>query len=89
MASRKVTITISEELLKHSKELAKRAGMPLSTWIAGAAERRARIEDGLAAVAEIEREEGPITPEELAWARAKLAQIDAEALRSNPERRAG
>lgn len=87
MASKKVTITLSEELLKHSQQLAKRAGMPLSTWIARAAEHRARVEDGLAAMAEWEAEEGPITPEERAWARAEIARAEAELL--GIEREAG
>jgi hypothetical protein len=87
MASKKITITISEELFKHSQESAKRAGVPLSTWIARAAEHQARIEDGRAALAEWEQEDGPLTPDERAWARAEIARAEAELL--GVERQAG
>jgi hypothetical protein len=87
MASKKVTITLSEELLKHSQELAKRAGIPVSTWIARAAEHQARIEAGRAALAEWEEEDGALTPDERAWARAEIARAEAELL--GVEREAG
>jgi predicted transcriptional regulator len=87
MASKKVTITLPAELVARSTELAKRAGLPLSTWLARAAEHQARIEDGLAAMREWEAEEGALTPEELAWADAEIARADAALL--STERAAG
>jgi hypothetical protein len=45
------------------------------------------MENGLAAVAEWEKEAGPLTPEEVAEAEANWARADAELLRAR--RRAG
>jgi hypothetical protein len=87
MAARKVTITLTEEVFAQAAEHARQAGLPLSAWISKAAEQRARMEDGLAAVAEWEKEAGPLTPEEIAEAEANWARADAELLRAR--RRAG
>ncbi len=80
MASRKVTISLPEDLADRLIELASRAGLPVSAWIARAAVDRARLEDGLAALREWERESGPVPPDLLAKARAALADADAAML---------
>lgn len=87
MASRKVTISRPEELADRLAEIARHSGVPVSSWIAHAAREQARIEDGLAALREWEEESGPLTPEEMADARARFAEADAAMLRST--RRAG
>lgn len=83
MAAKKITITLSEQLAERVAQRAREAGIPFSTWIARAAEDRARIEDGLAAMAEWADEEGPLTDEELAEAAAELARADVLAQRAS------
>jgi cytosine/adenosine deaminase-related metal-dependent hydrolase len=87
VASKKITITLTEEQVERAKEHARQAGLPVSTWVARVLEHEERRQDGLAAIAEWEKENGPITPEELAEARAEWARADAELLRAR--RRAG
>jgi hypothetical protein len=79
VATKKVTITLPEELLEEAKELAQDAGLPLSTWIADIVQHEIRIQAGLAAMREWEAEDGPLTEEELAAAEAELAKADAAA----------
>ncbi|HEX5494663.1 MAG TPA: hypothetical protein VFX70_08845 [Mycobacteriales bacterium] len=82
-----MTISLPEELVEHLGELARHSGVPVSSWIAHAAREQARIQDGLEALREWEEESGPLTPEEMADARAAFAQADAAMIRSS--RRAG
>jgi hypothetical protein len=81
MATRKITITIDEQLVDAMVAAAREAGIPLSRMIASAAEREMRRSIGLAAVAEWEAEHGAFTPEELAAARAEMAAADDEYFR--------
>ena len=83
MATRKVTITLDEDLIEAMAGTARAAGVPLSRMIASAAEREMRRRIGLAAVAEWEAEHGAFTPEELAAARVELAAADNEYFRGN------
>lgn len=83
MATKKVTITLDESLVKTLAEAAEEEGIPLSRLIAGAAERELRLRAGRAVIQEWQAEHGAFTPEELADARADLAAADAEYL-SNP-----
>lgn len=78
MATRKVTITLDEDLVDALAETARAAGVPLSRMIASAAEREMRRRIGLTAVAEWEAEHGAFTPGELAAARAEMAAADHE-----------
>jgi len=78
MATRKVTITLDEDLIEAMTRIAREAGIPLSRVIASAAEREMRRRIGLAAVAGWEAEHGAFTPEELAAARAEMAAADHE-----------
>ncbi|HUB40712.1 MAG TPA: hypothetical protein VMA72_17840 [Streptosporangiaceae bacterium] len=78
MASRKVTITLDEELVRALADTARNAGIPLSRLIASAAEREMRLRISRAVVAEWEAERGAFTPEELAAARAEMAAADDE-----------
>jgi post-segregation antitoxin (ccd killing protein) len=81
MASKKVTITLDEELVEAIGVAAREAGVPVSRLIAGAAERELRLRIGRAAIAEWQTEQGGLTPQELADARAEMAEADAEYLR--------
>jgi predicted transcriptional regulator len=81
MVTRKVTITLDEDLIEAMARTAREAGVPLSRMIASAAEREMRRRIGLAAVAEWEAEHGALTPEELAAARAEVAAADNEYFR--------
>lgn len=78
MATRKVTITLDENLVEAMSRTARETGVPLSRLIASAAEREMRRRIGLAAVAEWEAEHGAFTPDELAAARAEMAAADSE-----------
>jgi hypothetical protein len=80
MASRKVTITLSEELVEALGAAASEDGVPLSRLVASAAERELRRRLGQRLLAEWQAEHGAFTPEELAAARAEMAAADAEAL---------
>ena len=76
MPVQKVSISLDEQELAAARQSAERRGMSLSAWLNDMSERaletEASIEDGLAAVAEWEAENGPITPQELAEADAIL-----------------
>lgn len=68
MATKKVTITLPEEVVERVAELAGEAGLPVSTYITRVAEHHIRVRDGLAAMKEWEAEHGAFTDEELAKA---------------------
>lgn len=79
VATKKITITLPEDILERLKGFAKEVGMPLSTWIAQTIEDEIRNREGLAAMREWEALDGPLTEEEIAEADAILAKADAEA----------
>lgn len=83
MASRKVTITLDEGLLEAVGVAAREAGVPLSRFIASAAEREMRLHVGRRVVDEWQAEHGAFTPEELAAARAEIAAADNEYFRGD------
>jgi predicted transcriptional regulator len=78
VVTRKVTITLDEDLISALTVVARDAGIPLSRVIASAAEREMRRRIGQAAVAAWEAEHGAFSPEELAAARAEMAAADNE-----------
>ncbi len=81
MATKKVTITLDEDLVEAMGVAAREAGIPLSRFIASAAEREMRLHLGRQVVAEWEAEHGAFTPGELAAARAEIAAADSEYFR--------
>ncbi|MGW0817593.1 hypothetical protein ACWD00_30925 [Streptomyces viridiviolaceus] len=83
MATKKVTITLDESLVAALAGAAEEEGIPLSRLVAGAAERELRLRAGRAVVQEWQAEHGGFTPEELAAARAEMADADAEYLSSS------
>src|SRR5690349_8846159 len=82
MATRKVTITLSEELIEALGAAAREDHVPLSRLVASAAESELRRRAGRRLIAEWQAEHGAFTAEELAAARAEMAAADAEALKS-------
>ena len=86
VATKKVTITIPEETLSKASALAKKAGLPFSTWLARTAEHEVRVQEGLEAMREWEAEHGSFTDDEVARAESQLADADATT-RANGETR--
>ena len=76
MATRKVTITLDNDLVDAMGVAARQAGVPLSRFIASAAEHEMRLHIGRQVLAEWQAEHGAFTPEELAAARAEIAAAD-------------
>jgi cytosine/adenosine deaminase-related metal-dependent hydrolase len=77
VATKKVTITIPEETHAKASALAKKAGLPFSTWLAQTAEHEVRVQQGLEAMGEWEDEHGAFTDEEVTWAESQLTEADA------------
>jgi hypothetical protein len=80
MATRKVTVTLPDELVDALGVAAREDGVPLSRLVASAAERELRRRIGQQLITEWQAEHGAFTAEELAAARAEMASADAEAL---------
>jgi len=80
MASKKVTVTLAEDLIEQLSAAAREDGIPVSRLVASAAERELRLRLGRKLIAEWQAEHGEFTPQELAAARAEMAAADAEAL---------
>lgn len=79
MTTRKYAVSFPAELHARAQQAAEAAGLSLSARLARATDHElgscARIADGLAAIAELEAEHGPITPsaEERSWVTDVLA----------------
>ncbi|BAK36397.1 hypothetical protein MLP_33830 [Microlunatus phosphovorus NM-1] len=71
--SRKLAISVESGVARQVETAAAEDGVSVSAWMTEAARRALRIRDGLAAVAEWEREHGELTDEEMAAARARIA----------------
>lgn len=76
MTTKKVTITLPEETHTKAVALAKKAGLPFSTWLAQTAEHEVRVQQGLEAMSEWEDEHGAFTDAEVAAAESRLAEAD-------------
>lgn len=59
MVVRKITISLEESAYAAAVAAARAAGLSLSAWLSRYAEHRARVEEGLRAVAAYEQEYGP------------------------------
>jgi hypothetical protein len=66
--AQKLSIALEEPVFLAARKAAARRGMSLSAWLNEASRNALAIEDGLAAVAEWEAENGPLSPAELAEA---------------------
>lgn len=78
MATKKVTITLDESLVESLGSAARDAGLPLSRFVAVAAEQELRRRAGQAYLAQWQSENGAFTAEEIAAAHAEMAAADAE-----------
>jgi len=74
MAVEKLSIALEQDVARAAREAAERDGLSLSAWVNEAAREALAIDDGLAAVAEYEAENGAISAEALAAADAALAR---------------
>lgn len=77
MGVSRLSISVPPEVEGAIRVAAEAAGLPISVWLARAAERaaaeQAAISDGLAAVAEFEADDGALTDAERAEARQALS----------------
>jgi predicted transcriptional regulator len=80
MATRKITITIPDEIADALSEIAEQDGVPVSRLITGAAEAELRRRGARKVIADWQAEHGAFTPDELAAARAEMAAADLEVL---------
>jgi hypothetical protein len=80
MATRKITVTLPEDLIDSLAAAAGAEGIPLSRLVATAAERELKRRVGQHLLQQWQAEHGAFTVEELAAARAEMAAADAEAL---------
>lgn len=78
MTARKISISMDDELEARVREAAAREGLSFSAYIARAADHRAKLDAGLAAMAEYEAEHGAFTPEEMAEAYRTLGWLVPE-----------
>ena len=69
----KLAISVDADVHSGVIDAAEAEGLSVSAWMTAAARHALRIRDGLAAVAEWEQEHGPLTSQELAAARHRLA----------------
>jgi hypothetical protein len=71
--SPKLAITVDPEVHDRVVAAAAEDGLSVSAWMTAAARRALLVRDGLAAVAEWEQENGPLTDAELQSARERIA----------------
>lgn len=72
--SPKLAISVAADVHARVKAAATEDGMSVSAWMTESARRTLLIRDGLAAVAEWEQEHGAFSEEEMAAARAAVAE---------------
>ncbi len=70
--SPKLAITVDADVHAGIVDAAAHDGVSVSAWMTDAARRALLVRDGLAAVAEWEREHGPLTEAELVAARERV-----------------
>jgi predicted transcriptional regulator len=75
MAVKKLSIALDPDVADAAASAAEISGQSLSAWLNDAARTRLRVEDGLAAVAEWEAEQGRLTAEERAVADRELDEL--------------
>jgi hypothetical protein len=75
MAVKKLSIALDPDVADAAASAAEISGQSLSAWLNDAARTRLRVEDGLAAVAEWEAEQGRLTAKERAAADRELDEL--------------
>lgn len=83
MAVRKLSIALDPDVADAVASAAEISGQSLSAWLNDAARTRLRVEDGLAAVAEWEAEQGRLTAEERAAGDRQLDELIGRPLPHN------
>lgn len=76
--SPKLAITVDPDVHAQVVAAAAADGVSVSAWMTSAARRVLLLREGLAAVAEWEAEQGPLTAQELAAARRRVSGDHAE-----------
>jgi hypothetical protein len=71
----KHSVSISPELAREIERAAKRERTTFSGWLAVAAARRLKLDEGKALIADWERETGPFTAAEIAEADARVRRM--------------
>ncbi len=71
--SPKLAITVDPDVHDRVLTAAEEAGVSVSAWMTAAARRALLVRDGLAAVAEWEAEQGPLSEAELDSARRRVS----------------
>lgn len=71
----KRSVSLPPELARAIDEAAAREGSSFSGWLAETAAHRLRLEAGRKGIAEWEREQGPLTPDELADGLARARSL--------------
>ena len=89
MTTKKVTITLPEETHAKAIALAKKAGLPFSTWLAQTAEHEVRVQEGLEAMREWDEEVGPPSAEAEAWVDQQFAELEAQPSDAEARREVG
>ena len=72
--SPKLAITVDPNVHERVVNAAAQEGISVSAWMTEAARRALAVRDGLTAVSEWERANGPFTPEEMTAARHRVAR---------------
>jgi hypothetical protein len=83
MVTKKVTVTLPQELVDALGTAAREDGVPLSRLVANAAEWELRRRVGRRLIADWQAENGAFTAEELAAARAEMAAADTQAFKAS------
>jgi hypothetical protein len=89
VTTKKVTITLPEETHTKAVALAKKAGLPFSTWLAQTAEHEVRVQEGLEAMREWDEEVGPPSAQAEAWVDQQFAALEAESAEAEAQRGVG
>ena len=89
MTTKKVTITLPEETHAKAIALAKKAGLPFSTWLAQTAEHEVRVQEGLEAMREWDEEVGPPSAEAEAWVDQQFAELEAQSADAEAQHKVG
>lgn len=75
MAVEKLSVALEQRVAAAARAAASRDGLSLSAWLSRAAEHAVRIDEGLRAVAEWEREHGSLSVDERAAADRTLDDL--------------
>lgn len=72
---KKLSVALDANVAESAARVAANRGMSLSAWLNDAARKALKVEEGLAAVREVEREHGPFSEEAKGRARAEWERL--------------